>query len=208
MYSDNSIEVQLAHQKNGWIEVICGGMFSGKTEELIRRINRAKIAKLETAIFKPGVDTRYHSSHVISHNSNTIYSIPVEDAREILDKAGNSRVIAIDEAQFFDEHVIEVCTQLANNGIRVIVAGLDTDYRGMPFGYMPQLLAIAEYVTKLHAICVQCGNEATYSYRLVASEETVLLGETDLYESRCRKCFFEGEQLASKNKLTESSSEV
>ena len=175
----------------GWIEVICGCMFSGKTEELIRRITRAKIARQQVAIFKPAIDNRYHSKHVISHNANAIYSTPVEVASQILQLAQEATVVGIDEAQFFGEDVMSVAVTLASEGRRVIVAGLDMDYRGEPFGYMPQLMAVAEYVTKTQAVCIKCGNPASFSHRLDTSDEQVLLGETDLYEALCRKCFQE-----------------
>lgn len=176
----------------GWIEVVTGGMFSGKTEELIRRINRAKIAKQSVAIFKPKVDKRYHSKHIISHDANAIFSIPVENAREILEKAQNPKVevVGIDEAQFLDAEIVDVCNELANNGARVIVAGLDMDYQGKPFGAMPYLMAIAEFVTKVHAICAKSGELASFSKRKVSSEEQVLLGEQEAYEARSRKYFF------------------
>lgn len=178
----------------GWIEVICGSMFSGKTEELIRRINRAKIAKQETIIFKPAMDNRYHSKHVVSHDANAIYATPVQKAEEILIKVGTANVVGIDEVQFFDGFIVEVCKQLANHGIRVIVAGLDMDYKGEPFGSMPQLMAVAEFVTKVHAICVSCGSVANFSHRIVSSDEQVLIGETDSYEALCRRCFCEIEE--------------
>lgn len=164
-------------------------MFSGKTEELIRRLTRARIAKLNVKIVKPALDTRYHDENIVSHSSITISSVPVQTASQILALAGNCDVVGIDEAQFFDQDITNVCTQLANQGKRVIVAGLDMDFAGKPFGCMPQLLSIAEYVTKVHAICVVCGDIAQYSYRLVPSKERVLLGETDSYEARCRRCF-------------------
>ena len=168
----------------GWLEVICGSMFSGKTEELIRRLTRARIARQRVEIFKPALDTRNHTS---------IRSTPVQSPAEILLLAGGSTdVVGIDEAQFFDESLVEVCKQLADSGIRVIVAGLDMDYRGRPFGPMPALLATAEFVTKVHAVCVCCGELAAYSYRIAASEKQVLLGETDSYEARCRPCFLAG----------------
>jgi len=179
--------------RTGWIEVICGSMFSGKTEELIRRLNRAKIARQKIQIFKPALDKRYHEENIVSHNDNSIRSIPVYASSEISDLAKNCDVVGIDEAQFFDEAIVEVCNNLANTGKRVIVAGLDMDYSGKPFGCMPQLMAIAEFVTKVHAICMVCGEVASYSYRLSASNERVLLGETDLYEARCRRCFNLGE---------------
>jgi thymidine kinase len=178
--------------KRGWIEVICGSMFSGKTEELIRRLNRARIAKQNVEIFKPSLDKRYHDEDVVSHNANAIRSTPIDFAQDMLLLGGSCDVVGIDEAQFFDEGLAEVCVKLANSGVRVIAAGLDMDYLGNPFGPMPALMAVAEYVTKVHAICVQCGDIATYSYRSAASEQQVLLGETDSYEARCRHCFQEG----------------
>lgn len=173
----------------GWIEVICGSMFSGKTEELIRRLNRARIAKMKVEIFKPGVDTRFDEEKVVSHDENEILSTPVPSSGNILLMANNVDVVGIDEAQFFDNGLPDVCNQLANTGIRVIVAGLDMDFKGKPFGPVPALLALAEYITKVHAICVQCGNLAQYSHRTVTDEKLVLLGETDAYEPLCRKCF-------------------
>ncbi len=167
------------HLRTGWIEVICGSMFSGKTEELIRRLTRARIARLHVVIVKPGVDTRYHEADIVSHNSLSINSIPVSKAADILLHTGDCDVVGIDEAQFFDSAIMDVCDQLANQGKRVIVAGLDMDFSSKPFGCMPQLMAMAEYVTKVHAICVICGDIAHYSYRLVPSQERVLLGETD-----------------------------
>jgi thymidine kinase len=172
----------------GWLEVICGSMFSGKTEELIRKLNRAKIAKQKVEIFKPAIDTRYHEVDVVSHNANAIRSTPVQSAAEILLLSGDSQVIGIDEAQFFDDGLVEVCTKLADSGKRVIVAGLDMDFQGKPFGPMPQLMAIAEYVTKVHAICVVCGEIASYSFRKTNHSSQVMLGETESYEARCRKC--------------------
>lgn len=176
----------------GWIEVISGSMFSGKTEELIRRLNRARIANLNVEIFKPGIDVRYDEEDIVSHNRNSIRSTPVNMAEEILLYSGNCDVVGIDEAQFFDEALVEVVNKLANNGKRVIIAGLDMDFNGRPFGPMPQLMAIAEYVTKVHAICVNCGNIAHFSFRKSASENQILLGEHDVYEARCRGCFREG----------------
>lgn len=175
--------------KTGWIEVICGSMFSGKTEELIRRLNRAKIAKQEVEIFKPAVDVRYHESDIVSHNQTAIRSTPVNASEEILLIATNCDVVGIDEAQFFDEGIVEVANKLAESGKRVIVAGLDMDSRGLPFGPMPALMAVSEFVTKVHAICMVCGDIAHYSFRKVANEEQVLLGEADSYEARCRKCY-------------------
>jgi thymidine kinase len=179
------------HQK-GWIEVICGSMFSGKTEELIRRLRRAQFANQKTEIFKPLLDTRYDESAIVSHNANSIPSTPVEHASNILLYASEVEVIGIDEAQFFDEELISVAQQLAARGSRVIIAGLDMDYLGKPFGPMPQLLSVAEYVTKVHAICVQCGDLASHSYRTTASDSKVLLGEKESYEPRCRHCFSVG----------------
>lgn len=177
----------------GWIEVICGSMFSGKTEELIRRLNRALIAKQTVEIFKPAVDNRYHESDVVSHNENAIRSTPVQFANDITLLAGNCDVIGIDEAQFFDDTLIDVCENLAASGKRVIIAGLDMDFEGNPFGPMPHLLARAEYVTKVHAICMKCGALASYSYRLSNNKQKVMLGEQSTYEARCRKCFIEGQ---------------
>ena len=177
------------HLRTGWIEVICGSMFSGKTEELIRRLTRARIARLNVRIFKPALDTRYHDENIVSHSALTIPSTPVQSAGQILNLAGSCDVVGIDEAQFFDQEIVDVCTTLANQGQRVIVAGLDMDFSGKPFGCIPQLMSMAEYITKVHAICVVCGDVAHYSYRLVPSQERVLLGETDSYEARCRRCF-------------------
>ena len=173
----------------GWIEVICGSMFSGKTEELIRRLKRAKIANLRVEIFKPKIDTRYSEESVVSHQGNSILSTPVDSARSILEKAEGVDVVGIDEAQFFDEHIVEVCNELAARGIRVIVAGLDLDFKGQPFGPMPQLCAIADEVTKVHAICVRCGALAYVSHRIVAGDKQVLLGEKQEYEPLCRECY-------------------
>ncbi|PKQ70380.1 thymidine kinase [Raineya orbicola] len=186
--------VEPHHKATGWIEVICGSMFSGKTEELIRRLNRAIIAKQKVEIFKPALDVRYHESQVVSHNATAIRSTPVHTAEEIFLYVSECDVIGIDEVQFFDSQIVEVCNRLANAGKRVIVAGLDMDYLGRPFGAMPTLMAIAEFVTKVHAICVKCGAVAHYSYRLAPSAEKVLLGEKDAYEARCRRCFTEGMQ--------------
>lgn len=179
-----------SHNKSqGWIEVVCGSMFSGKTEELIRRLNRARIAKLRVEIFKPGIDTRYSEEDVVSHNSNALRSMPVGNAQEILFYSNECDVIGIDEAQFFGNELVEVCQQLANQGIRVIVAGLDMDFLGKPFGPMPQLMAIAEDVTKVHAICMRCGSLAQYSYRKTSNDKLVMLGETESYEPLCRECY-------------------
>jgi thymidine kinase len=176
----------------GWIEVICGAMFSGKTEELIRRINRALIAKQKVIIFKPMIDQRYHHSEVVSHNKNAVASQPVQSAGEIIPLAKGYDVVAIDEIQFFDETIVDVCVRLANSGKRVITGGLDMDFEGKPFGIMPYLLSVAEFVTKLHAICVQCGSIASFSFRLSEVKDKVLLGEKDSYEARCRHCFIQG----------------
>jgi thymidine kinase len=170
-------------------------MFSGKTEELIRRLNRAKIARQKVEIYKPALDKRYHQEDIVSHNENSIRSTPVQTASEILLLAGNCEVVGLDEAQFFDNAILEVCNSLADNGKRVIVAGLDMDYLGKPFGCMPQLMSVAEYVTKVHAICVVCGDVASHSYRTSPSQKRVLLGETDAYEARCRRCFNLGEKV-------------
>jgi thymidine kinase len=178
--------------EKGWIEVICGSMFSGKTEELIRRINRAKIAHQKVLIFKPQIDVRYHYQKVVSHNDNQIDSMPVAHSKDILDHIGNTDVVGIDEAQFFDMQLPEVCNLLAEKKIRVILAGLDMDFKGIPFGPMPLLLSMAEYVTKVHAICMLCGGVAGYTFKKIHNEQTVELGEKDLYEARCRTCFNEG----------------
>lgn len=174
--------------KAGWLEVICGSMFSGKTEELIRKLKRAQIARQSVEIFKPAIDTRYHETEIVSHNANAIRSTPVNSAQEILLFSGDSDVIGIDEAQFFDEALVEVCIKLADSGKRVIVAGLDMDFQGKPFGPIPQLMASAEFVTKLHAICMVCGELASFSYRKTNEISQVMLGETDTYEARCRTC--------------------
>ena len=178
--------------KSGWMEVICGCMFSGKTEELIRRLNRALIAKQKVEIFKPTIDKRYHTEKLVSHAEREIRSTPVDFANDILLLAGDCDVVGIDEAQFFDDSIIEVCNTLANNGKRVIVAGLDMDFEGRPFGPMPHLLAIAEFVTKVHAICAQTGELASFSFRLTANKAQVVLGEKDKYEARSRSAFVEG----------------
>ena len=177
--------------KSGWIEVITGSMFSGKTEELIRRLKRAQIAKLNVEIFKPSIDVRYDETDIVSHNQNAIRSTPVNAAEEILLLSGNCDVVGIDEAQFLDSSVVDVCNKLAFQGKRVIVAGLDMDSRGLPFGPIPQLLAVAEYVTKVHAICVKCGDIAHFSFRKIDADGLVLLGEHDIYEARCRTCYQE-----------------
>ncbi|MCD4683252.1 MAG: thymidine kinase [Bacteroidales bacterium] len=175
----------------GWIEVICGSMFSGKTEELIRRLNRAKIARQSVEIFKPAIDIRYNLENVVSHNETSIKSTPVQTASQIVLLANDVDVVGIDEAQFFDNELAAVCNLLANDGIRVIIAGLDMDFQGNPFGPIPALMATAEYVTKVHAICIDCGSLAQYSHRLVENKSLVLLGETDRYVPLCRKCFLD-----------------
>jgi thymidine kinase len=182
------IEPNFKGERRGWIEVICGSMFSGKTEELIRRLKRVQIANLKAQIFKPAADMRYDDLKIVSHDENKIQSIPVDNAKSIISLAQDVDVVGIDEAQFFDDQITGVCENLALNGIRVIVAGLDMDYQGRPFGQIPNLLAIADYITKLHAICMKCGNIANVSYRKVAISEQVLLGEKDIYEPRCRVC--------------------
>jgi len=178
-----------ATNKKGSIEVICGSMFSGKTEELIRRLKRAQFAKQKVEIFKPKIDTRYHEMDVVSHDANAIMSTPVPSSSNILLLANDVDVVAIDEAQFFDMELVNVCNKLANSGVRVIVAGLDMDFEGKPFGPMPQLMATAEHVTKVHAICMDCGALATYSFRKSADKSLVMLGETESYEPLCRECY-------------------
>ena len=175
--------------RQGRIEVICGSMFSGKTEELIRRLNRARIAQQKVEIYKPMIDTRYSEEDVVSHDSNSVASTPVESSQSILLMATEADVVGIDEAQFFDEGLIEVCNTLANRGKRIIIAGLDMDFKGVPFGPMPALCAIAEDVTKVHAICVRCGNLAHVSHRIVAGDKQVMLGELQEYEPLCRHCY-------------------
>jgi len=186
MFLENSIDQS---KRRGCIEVICGSMFSGKTEELIRRLKRAKIAKQKVEIFKPAIDVRYDEEKVVSHDQNYILSTPVPSSSNILLLANDVDVVGIDEAQFFDSEIVSVCNQLANSGIRVIVAGLDMDYLGKPFGPMPAMLAIAEYVTKVHAICINCGNLANVSHRTVVNDKLVVLGEKDSYEPLCRDCY-------------------
>jgi thymidine kinase len=183
------IEPNIKGERRGWIEVICGSMFSGKTEELIRRLKRAKIANLKVEIFKPAIDTRYDEIKIVSHDENAIQSTPIDNSQTLLLMAQDVDVIGIDEAQFFDNEIANVCDELALRGVRVIVAGLDMDYSGKPFGQMPFLLAKADYITKLHAICVKCGNIANYSYRIIPNEEQVMLGAKNVYEPRCRNCF-------------------
>jgi len=189
MFLENTIHT---HKRKGCIEVICGSMFSGKTEELIRRLKRAQFAKQKVEIFKPAVDKRYDDIKIVSHDSNSIHSTPVPASANIILLASEVDVIGIDEAQFFDEGLADVCNQLANSGVRVIVAGLDTDYLGKPFGPIPALLAIAEHVTKVHAICMRCGNIANHSHRISEEEGLVVLGERNNYEPLCRDCFYAG----------------
>jgi thymidine kinase len=176
-------------ERQGWIEVVCGSMFSGKTEELIRRLKRARFANLKVEIFKPAIDVRYDAEDIVSHDENVIKSTPVSSSDNILLLAHDVDVVGIDEAQFFDDQIIHVCKELSGNGVRVIVAGLDMDFRGKPFGPMPALMSMAEYVTKVHAICMQCGNLANFSHRFVENEKVVMLGEKESYEPLCRSCF-------------------
>ncbi|MCW3786349.1 thymidine kinase [Plebeiibacterium sediminum] len=186
MFLENKLNSERRH---GWIEVIAGSMFSGKTEELLRRLKRAKIARQRVEIFKPHIDVRYSNDEVVSHDSNSILSTPVETSGNILLLSGNVDVIGIDEAQFFDHGLTEVCQKLANQGVRVIIAGLDMDFKGIPFGPMPQLMAVAEYVTKVHAVCMKCGDLAHFSHRLSSEEKLVMLGEKVEYEPLCRACY-------------------
>jgi len=195
MFLENNITIP---GKRGWIELITGSMFSGKTEELIRRIRRSEIAQQKVAIFKPKIDTRYSEKEVVSHDAKSISSMPVAEAKEILELINDIEVIGIDEAQFFENDIVEVCNQLANKGKRVIVAALDMDFNGNPFGPIPQLLSIAEYVTKVHAICMKCGNLAHYSHRLGMAQKLVILGEKDIYEPLCRECYNESIQIQNK----------
>jgi thymidine kinase len=183
------IEPHIKGECGGWIEVICGSMFSGKTEELIRRLKRAKIANLKVEIFKPSLDVRFDAVKIVSHDENEIYSTPVDNSQQLVLLAQNVDVVGIDEAQFFDSGLPDACDVLACRGIRVIAAGLDMDYAAQPFGPMPQLLAKADYITKLHAICARCGNIAQYSYRKIPSKDQVMLGATEVYEPRCRRCY-------------------
>ena len=187
MFLENTVDKS---RRQGWIEVISGSMFSGKTEELIRRLKRAKIAKQKVEIFKPRIEVRYSVEEVVSHDANAIHSTPVDSASNIVLLASEVEVVGIDEAQFFDDGLVNVCNQLADAGIRVIVAGLDMDYLGKPFGPIPKLLSIAEYVTKVHAICVRCGSLANYTHRLSGEEGLIVLGETDIYEPLCRVCYY------------------
>ena len=176
-------------RQTGWIEVICGSMFSGKTEELIRRVRRAHIARQKVELFKPAIDTRYSNNEIVSHDDQKLPSRVVKDANEMIPFSLEAQVVAIDEAQFYKKNLVKVCKTLANMGKRVIVAGLDTDYRGEPFSPIPDLLAIAEYITKTHAICVVCGNPANFTQRTTKSKDQVLIGTSDIYEARCRNCY-------------------
>ena len=179
----------LQKKTNGWIEVICGSMFSGKTEELIRRLRRAEFANQELILFKPKIDNRYSKKNVVSHSGNAFEAVLVEKSSEILRHINDHKVVAIDEAQFFDEEIVSVCEKLSGQGVRVILAGLDMDYTGKPFGPMPNLLSVAEYVTKVHAICVSCGNLAQFSHRTVEEKSQVLVGAVEKYQPLCRACF-------------------
>ncbi|MEO1253837.1 MAG: thymidine kinase [Bacteroidota bacterium] len=178
-------------QRGGWVEVVCGSMFSGKTEELIRRLNRAMLANQHVEIYKPAVDKRYDKVKIVSHKDSSISSTPVNFANDILLRAGNCEVVGIDEAQFFDKEIVFVADTLANQGKRVIIAGLDMDFKGRPFSPMDALMSIAEYITKVHAVCMKCGNVASYSHRRTKSDQTIVLGEKDIYEALCRSCFHE-----------------
>lgn len=186
------LEPHYRGQRSGWIEVICGSMFSGKTEELIRRLKRARIAGQHVEVFKPRIDTRYADERVVSHDSNSVLATPISDTATLLKVPEDINVVGLDEAQFFPDSVVDHVQQLALNGKRVIIAGLDMDFRGQPFGPMCDLLAVAEYITKVHAICSHCGNLATHSYRLSQDQDTVVLGEKDVYEARCRTCYAMG----------------
>lgn len=186
------IEPNYSKHSQGWIEIICGSMFSGKSEELIRRLKRAQIANLKVEIFKPQIDTRYDDEAIVSHDQNRIRSTPVNSSQHILFLAQNVDVVGIDEAQFFDDELPNVCEKLARDNIRVIIAGLDKDFLGEPFGPIPQLLAIGDYITKLHAICMQCGGLATHSFRKSPDTSQVVLGEKESYEARCRSCYVKG----------------
>ena len=197
MFLENTVNQS---EQFGWIEVICGSMFSGKTEELIRRLKRAQIAQQKVEIFKPAIDTRYDDELVTSHDQNQIRSTPVPAAANIPLLVNDCDVVGIDEAQFFDHEIVQVCNDLANQGIRVIVAGLDMDFKGNPFGPMPHLMATAEYVTKVHAVCTRTGNLAQYSFRTAAKDDLVMLGEKEAYEPLSRAAFFKEKQKAEKKK--------
>lgn len=195
-FLENSVDPE---NKRGSIEVIAGSMFSGKTEELIRRLKRARIAGLKVEIYKPAIDKRYSDTLVVSHDERSITSTPVENASMILLLSEGMQVIGIDEAQFFDKGIVEVCNKLADRGVRVIIAGLDMDYSRKPFGPMPDIMAIAEYVTKVHAICVECGNLANYSFRKAKDKNIVLLGEKDIYKPLCRNCYHKNSESKEEN---------
>ena len=180
------------HQKpieSGWVEVICGSMFCGKTEELLRRLRRARIANLNVIAFKPKIDDRYSKNKIVSHDKNSLNSIAIEDEKALLDLGSKYDVVGIDEAQFFSNKLVSACKELANNKTRVIIAGLDTDYRGLPFGPMPLIMCDSDYLEKLTAICMQCGKDATYTQRITEQTKRIVIGETDTYEARCRNCF-------------------
>ncbi|UCF64692.1 MAG: thymidine kinase [bacterium] len=194
--------LSIVHRNIGWIEVICGSMFSGKSEELIRRLRRASIARQKVAVFKPRIDVRFSDDHIVSHSELKLASRVVENAWDILEQSLEAQVVGIDEAQFFDRDLLVVCQKLANMGKRVIVAGLDQDYRGEPFEPIPQLLAVAEYITKTHAICVVCGNPANYTQRKIQNTERVIVGASDIYEARCRNCFEPPEDVKTEVKLS------
>lgn len=198
------LEPHFKGQRSGWIEVVCGAMFSGKTEELIRRLKRASFAHQKVVIFKPSIDVRYAEKEVVSHDKNAMLAIPVKSSAEILRYVTDEMVIGVDEAQFFDNELVEVCQKLALSGKRVVVAGLDMDFTGQPFGPIPALLAVSEYITKVHPICVHCGNLATHSYRLTAEKSKVLLGEKESYEPRCRKCYSMGNIIDFSHKHTKA----
>jgi len=200
MFLEPQVSRDHGKQRSGSIEVICGCMFSGKTEELIRRLNRALIARQKVEIFKPSIDKRYHDVKIVSHSEQEIRSTPVDFPDDIILLAGDCDVVGIDEAQFFDNSIVDVCNKLANSGKRVIVAGLDMDYEGKPFGPMPYLLAVAEFVTKVHAVCMQTGELASFSFRLTPNSSQVELGEKDKYEARSRRAFIEGMKEKEKRK--------
>ncbi len=204
MFLENTVN---HNEQFGWIEVVCGSMFSGKTEELIRRMKRAQFAKQRVEIFKPTIDKRYHDEMVVSHDANQIRSTPVDSAEQIRLMTSEVDVVGIDEAQFFDDEIVNVCNDLANRGIRVIVAGLDMDFMGKPFGPMPALMATAEYVTKVHAVCTRTGNLAHYSHRMTANKDLVVLGETDIYEPLSRAAYFKAMQLR-KNETNSETPEI
>jgi thymidine kinase len=202
------LEPAFRGQRAGWIEVICGSMFSGKTEELIRRLKRAKYANQHVEIFKPSHDNRYDEQNVVSHDANIILSKSIQHSSDLLDYTRDINVVGIDEAQFFDSELPDICQKLALRGIRVIIAGLDMDFKGRPFGPMPDLLAVAEYITKVHAICPHCGNLATHSYRLSKEAETIVIGEKDKYEPRCRICYQMGNILDLKVKKPDPQKDI